>query len=74
MWKRFDLPKPFPNSSVNLSTQCVDYFFAVIGALFPQNVGADAVADLPVKHYQNRINRLGDLVPRLADESPQVIQ
>src|SRR5260370_38707530 len=43
-----------------LSTQRVDYFFAVIGALFLEDVRPNSLPDLPIKQNQRRIHRLGD--------------
>src|SRR5260370_27228562 len=66
--------KPVSKLNGQLSTQRVDYFFAVIGALFLEDVRPNSLPDLPIKQNQRRIHRLGDTLAGVTDQSAQIVE
>ena len=61
-------------SPTQLSTQCVDYSFAVISALLLEDLDANALADLPIEQDQRSIQRLRDTLAGIIDQFPQIVE
>ena len=73
MRERLETEKPFPELNRQFFRQCCKNLFAVSCPPMTENLGTNALADLPVKEDQCGINGLGNALTRLPDQAAKII-